>query len=642
MMKGVGAGGGDGGGGGGGGGGRVVEFAIPSAEKRREGGKHYVYEIVVTYEGGTKVRIWRRYSQFDALRDTIQDILGPEQPLPRLTRKLYLKRSAVHEVAIHRQPKLIRFLKQLLPLLADDMKLSTVLTYFLTPTDADKARAKLPDPDTLLRFDGQHVHRRRRASDQQGGMGPVKVKALMDVVPEDSGEELAFREGDILTVIARYDDGWLECTLNDTKGLVSPEYVEEADASEGGGSGQHSVKPTSAVEELLTTERQYLQNLVEVRDTFFPVLRGLVSAPEAKVLFNNWAELIPLHEACVQDLEASAGDLNATLTRHFQTFEGPYCRYCAGIPAAQDLYQAKCNDKAFAKFEASFPTLNKPTLNHFMRPFQRVLKYPLLLREVVSSTDLDMSSAVDAASRLAEQANLNMNNPQHRLNKEDISGPEGVQRAALLSSTSDVLASSSSSSSSSAVALRPPAPPSTAKPGLVSPPPPPPPPTSKPQPPPAHRPPPPAHKPQPSPPPPPSSSSSSPLPAQRKTAIRPPLPTASTAASTTTPSSSLQHQAGLQNDQSAVTSLPPPPPSKPRPKAAITPPPPPAHKPPPPAHKPPPAAAHKPPPPAHKPPPPAKPAALSSSKPAKPPKPAALRRPPLKPTPPTPPPPPTP
>ena len=72
----------------------------------------------------------------------------------------------------------------------------------------------------------------------------------------------------------------------------------------------------------------------------------------------------------MQDLEAGAEALSVTLTRHLRAFEAPYCRYCAGIPAAQELYESKSADKAFAKFEASFPALNKPTLNHFMRPFQ--------------------------------------------------------------------------------------------------------------------------------------------------------------------------------------------------------------------------------------------------------------------------------
>ena len=57
-------------------------------------------------------------------------------------------------------------------------------------------------------------------------------------------------------------------------------------------------------------------------------------------------------------------------------------RYCNRIPAAQELYTKKLEEQAFRDFEASFPTLNKPTLCHLMRPAQRVMRYPMLLMEI--------------------------------------------------------------------------------------------------------------------------------------------------------------------------------------------------------------------------------------------------------------------
>lgn len=274
----------------------IVEFNIPTAEKRREGGKHYAYEIIVKYSDGSKDRIWRRYSQFDALRDTIQAILGPETELPRLTRKLYLKRSAVHEVAIHRQPKLLRFLAGLLEQIPNQPKISSALAYFLTPTAADAARASVKDPEDLLRFDGTLVHRKKRSSNNFLISGEQEhVQALGDVTAETS-EELSFKAGDVLVVVAHYDDGWLECELKGQMGLVSPEYVEKVNPSEEPRTSQQISKPASAIEELKATEQQFLENLIQVRDEFFPRLRALVTAPEAKIFFNNWAELIPLHE----------------------------------------------------------------------------------------------------------------------------------------------------------------------------------------------------------------------------------------------------------------------------------------------------------------------------------------------------------
>lgn len=64
------------------------------------------------------------------------------------------------------------------------------------------------------------------------------------------------------------------------------------------------------------------------------------------------------------------GELPKLMKRCMQQMQDMYGRYCAGLPRAHALYEQKLQDKRFLKFEASFPELNKPTLNHFMRPFQ--------------------------------------------------------------------------------------------------------------------------------------------------------------------------------------------------------------------------------------------------------------------------------
>lgn len=59
---------------------RIVDIRVVAAEKRRDGGKHYVYELNIFFEGVDEVRrVWRRYSQFDALRDTSKQIASPAQ-----------------------------------------------------------------------------------------------------------------------------------------------------------------------------------------------------------------------------------------------------------------------------------------------------------------------------------------------------------------------------------------------------------------------------------------------------------------------------------------------------------------------------------------------------------------------------------
>jgi hypothetical protein len=69
-------------------------------------------------------------------------------------------------------------------------------------------------------------------------------------------------------------------------------------------------------------------------------------------------------------LTANSPKLPIILANKFAAMHDMYGRYCAGLPKAQQMYEEKLQDKKFVKFEASIPNMNKPTLNHFMRPFQ--------------------------------------------------------------------------------------------------------------------------------------------------------------------------------------------------------------------------------------------------------------------------------
>jgi hypothetical protein len=136
--------------------------------------------------------------------------------------------------------------------------------------------------------------------------------------------------------------------------------------------------------------------------------------------------------------------------------EKPYTKFCAGIPSAQKLYEEKRVEKVFIEFEGKYASLNKPTLNHIMRPVQRIMKYPLLIHEVMKRASLApplskylaqaletgvivcvcvcalrrILSATDkvcfafpTATNLAQNANLTMDQPVRKLDKMDISQP---------------------------------------------------------------------------------------------------------------------------------------------------------------------------------------------------------------------------
>jgi hypothetical protein len=80
-----------------------------------------------------------------------------------------------------------------------------------------------------------------------------------------------------------------------------------------------------------------LANLIEVRDSFFPRLRHILTAPEAKCLFGNWAELIGCAVSLKAALEDAGGDVVPVLLEELPKLKEPYSKYCQGIPAAQVL-----------------------------------------------------------------------------------------------------------------------------------------------------------------------------------------------------------------------------------------------------------------------------------------------------------------
>jgi hypothetical protein len=265
----------------------LVDIQLLSAEKRRDDGKYYAYRIEVQYESGKKVSVWRRYKQMDALRETMMHILQSGTVLPKLTSKIYLKRSSVRQVAEHRMPKLQRFLGQLLTF-QKNVPATKTLHFFLIPTASDIARAQLPDPDDVIMF-----HTKEES----------KMARVLWSYQATSPDDLSIAEGDIVRIISK-SEGWVLGELNGEQGNFPEEFVkeiteeDEEEPEPKRGPQAAGPRPSNATEELRATERDYIQGLIDVRDQFFPRLRAIISAPEAKTFFNNWAELIPANQVC--------------------------------------------------------------------------------------------------------------------------------------------------------------------------------------------------------------------------------------------------------------------------------------------------------------------------------------------------------
>jgi hypothetical protein len=319
--------------------------------------------IVVGYSDGRTDRVWRRRAQFQDLRDTVEPMLpkneddsGPATPLPKLTAKPNIGTSirGKKKTPMERLPELQELLWALLWL--DDPVVMQIFAFFLRVTEDDNARAAHADAATP-KIPG----RISLPGDEKS-----TVKQLVAIHPHQAADsaELTFDKGDLFEELEVLGNDWVDVRATTgvgTRGLVPRNhliaYVAEAAA-----------KATNPADELVMSEEFFYNNLVEVKDAFFPRLRALLTAPEAATLFGNWAELIPLSHGLMQALKANRTDLAAVLIKHLPGLQAPFVKYCGRITKAQDLYSTKLLEPSFVQFEESFTDLNKPTLNHLMRP----------------------------------------------------------------------------------------------------------------------------------------------------------------------------------------------------------------------------------------------------------------------------------
>jgi hypothetical protein len=92
--------------------------------------------------------------------------------------------------------------------------------------------------------------------------------------------------------------------VSGARGLVRLSMVQMPEVLHPDVEDPAEAKVKSAAAELVQTERHFLLNLCEVRDKFFPRLRTILTAPEAKCLFGNWAELV----RCAENLKTALDD----------------------------------------------------------------------------------------------------------------------------------------------------------------------------------------------------------------------------------------------------------------------------------------------------------------------------------------------
>ncbi|KAK5903025.1 hypothetical protein CgunFtcFv8_006839 [Champsocephalus gunnari] len=160
------------------------------------------------------------------------------------------------------------------------------------------------------------------------------------------------------------------------------------------------------IQELVDTEKSYVKDLECLFDLYLTPLQtqSFLSKEEVEALFGCLPEMLDFQRVFLQTLEekiTSCPDLEAPeqLQKLLSALGGSFLLYadrfkhysgfCANHPKVQKVLERAKTDAAFKHFlETRNPTnQHSASLESFLiKPVQRILKYPLLLRELVALT----------------------------------------------------------------------------------------------------------------------------------------------------------------------------------------------------------------------------------------------------------------
>ncbi|XP_050989818.1 guanine nucleotide exchange factor VAV3b isoform X2 [Labeo rohita] len=170
--------------------------------------------------------------------------------------------------------------------------------------------------------------------------------------------------------------------------------------------------------EIKQTEAKYTETLETIEKYFMIPLIKFISAIDIDKIFSNIPDLVKVHKGLLAEIQDSVQNKNAeNLHQIFITYKDRlllYGKYCSHVESAISLLDFICKEKEGVRLkleECSKRANNgKFTLRDLLVvPMQRVLKYPLLLQELVKYTsDKEKSNlrlALDAMRDLAQYVN---------------------------------------------------------------------------------------------------------------------------------------------------------------------------------------------------------------------------------------------
>ncbi|KAK2503620.1 hypothetical protein MC885_007324, partial [Smutsia gigantea] len=226
------------------------------------------------------------------------------------------------------------------------------------------------------------------------------------------------------------------CGFNDTqaKGMEGPRESPDPPPRPLARHLSDADRLRKVIQELMDTEKSYVKDLSCLFELYLEPLQNetFLTQDEMESLFGSLPEMLEFQKVFLGTLEdgiSASSDFNILETPsqfrkllfslggsflyyadHFKLYSG----FCANHIKVQKVLERAKTDKAFKAFlDARNPTKqHSSTLESYLiKPVQRVLKYPLLLRELVSLTDREseenhhLTEALKAMEKVASHIN---------------------------------------------------------------------------------------------------------------------------------------------------------------------------------------------------------------------------------------------
>ncbi|XP_041369457.1 guanine nucleotide exchange factor VAV3-like isoform X4 [Gigantopelta aegis] len=170
------------------------------------------------------------------------------------------------------------------------------------------------------------------------------------------------------------------------------------------------------LKEMIDTEKNYVDALKMIVQFFIKPLKTILSANEREVIFAHIETLLEVHKQFYADLLRTVTTSQATMSKVFTSYKSKllvYGDYCSNLPHAQEMIdKVTDNETTRTKIQECERQANegKFRLRDLLHvPMQRVLKYHLLLRELIKNTDRNDRGDLEIALEAMQDLSLYVN-----------------------------------------------------------------------------------------------------------------------------------------------------------------------------------------------------------------------------------------